>query len=281
MRNRILLSAATSLFTVCLLWSATGPLDLTSWTFTSIDVPGADQSDARGINASGQIVGHYHSAQDGDRGYLFSNGVFTPIWIGDSNDARGINAEGEIVGWFNDGYTHGYLLRKGNVEQIDYPSADYTLAEDINALGDVVGFYGLGGTEHGFLLRDGVYTTIDYPGAFVTNVRGINSEGDIVGLYGMNDDPDTWTEGPFRGFLLERNGTFTTIRGNCNGINSRGQIVGSGYLLSGNLIIDFVLPPGATSMSASGITPDGQHIVGGYHDEQGTHGFVLSRKPLK
>jgi uncharacterized membrane protein len=145
-----------------------------------------------------------------------------------------------------------------------------------------VGFYSLawGEPEHGFLLRHGVYTSIDYSDAFATNVRGINSEGDIVGLYTNNNDPDGWTEGPFLGFLLERNGTFTTTPlGNYNGINSRGEIVGGRGLLSGKLVTRFVIP-GATSTNAWKITPDGQHIVGFYKDVDGySHGFVLSRKP--
>jgi len=296
MRNRILLSAAASVFAFSLSWSAAGSSDLTSWTFTSIDVPGADLTVARDMNPAGQIVGActMPDANRGfvDRGFLLSNGVFTLIEIGDGNDARGINPEGEIVGWFasaDDWISHGYLWREGNVTQFDYPDADYTIAEDINAAGDVVGFYGLGDTEHGFLLRQGVLSTIDYPGAAFTNARGINEEGDIVGLYGNNAD----FSGPHHGFLRSRHGTFTTINvpgspgSNANGINTRGQIVGTcrgfpfGFLLSQGKYTTFQIG-GAIGAAPIKITPDGQHIVGAYRDDQGsTHGFVLSRKPLK
>lgn len=49
-------------------------------TFTSIDVPGALVTVARGINPQGEIVGWYvDSATQRQRGYLWSKGEFT--WI--------------------------------------------------------------------------------------------------------------------------------------------------------------------------------------------------------
>ena len=233
----------------------------------------------------------------GNRGFLLSNGVFSLIEIGDSNDARGINPEGDIVGYFwnsDDGYySHAYLLRNGNVEQIDYPGAYYTIAHAVNADGDIVGYWGTSDftEEHGFLLRKGVLSTIDYPGALLTNARGINDKGDIVGLY-MEET------GRSHGFLLSRDGTFTTINGpgtpggNVNGINTRGEIVGEyslpiaqenrfGFLLWHGEYTT-IKYPGVMITHPWQITPDGQHIVGQYNDEQGfKHGFVLSRKPLK
>ena len=293
MRNRIMLSAAASVFAFSLLWGAAGSLEPTSWTFTSIDVPGADLTVARDMNPAGQIVGActMPDANRGfvDRGFLLSNGVFTLIEIGDGDDARGINPEGDIVGWFaseDEGWiSHGYLWREGNVTQFDYPGADYTIAEDINAAGDIVGFYGLGDTEHGFLLRDGVYTTIDPPDALLTNARGVNDRGDIVGLYDIVDQ-----DGIYRahGFLRSRDGAFTTIDGHgspsssANGINTRGQIVGTcrgfpfGFLLSQGKYTTIQIP-GLIRAAPHKITSDGQHIVGVYRDDQGSvHGFMLA-----
>ncbi len=293
MKKRILLLSTISLFTFCLLWSATGSKDLTSWTFTPIDVPGATSTRADDMNGSGQIVG-VCDLPDQTRGFILSDGVFRLIEIGDANDARGINDAGEIVGSFwnsDDGYySHAYLLSNGKVKQIDYPGAYYTIAEAINARGDIVGFWGTSDfVEHGFLLRKGVLSTIDYPGAALTNARGINDEGDIVGIY---------EEGTGRGhgFLLSRDGTFTTINGpgtpggSANGINSRGQIVGGysfsgvgyGFLLSHGEYTPMIGYPGAKRTGLNEITEDGQHMVGVYFDQSDVrHGFVLSRKPLK
>ncbi len=296
MKKRILLLSTISLFTFCLLWSATGSKDLTSWTFTPIDVPGATSTRADDMNGSGQIVGVCDIPEKPyqTRGFILSDGVFRLIEIGDSNGARGINDAGEIVGWFfksGDGYGgHAYSLRGGMVKQIDYPGAYYTIAEAINAKGDIVGYWGTPESteEHGFLLRGGVYTTIDYPGrpAF-TNLRGINDKGDIVGIYEESD-------GSGSGFLLTSDGTFTAISGpapggDANGINSRGQIVGSysvsgvryGFLLSRGEYTGMIVFPGAIVTNPFGITDDGQHIIGAYWQSGVRHGFVLSRKPLK
>jgi uncharacterized membrane protein len=294
MKMRILLSAA-SVFALSLLWSAKGPLSSASWTFTPIDVPGADRTYARDMNSGGQIVGFFEKAGPPfvRRGYLLSDGVFTPLEVGDYSDARGINSDGAIVGLFYsaaDGYAqHGFLLSEGIVTQIDLVGADLTFPEAINATGDIVGYYVIGDTEHAFLLRDGVYTTIDYPGAILTNARGINTGGDIVGLYKIVD-PDGRQR--FHGFVRSRNGTFTTINGpgalggNANGINSRSWVVGEyslptapgqvfGFLLAQGeyTLIDY---PDATITRPWKITPDGKQIVGFYDD---LHGFLASRKP--
>src|SRR5688500_14495408 len=66
---------------------------------------------------------------------------------------------------------------------VDYPGSASTQAFGINARGDIVGVYVLGGVQHGFLFRDGQFTTIDYPQAVATDVRGIGPDGDIVGTY--------------------------------------------------------------------------------------------------
>jgi probable HAF family extracellular repeat protein len=72
--------------------------------------------------------------------------------------------------------------------------ARQTSAKDINARGDIVGFYvDTAGVQHGFLLSDGQYTTIDVPfaGARGTVANGINAEGEVVGTYlaPLNSDP--------------------------------------------------------------------------------------------
>ncbi len=297
--TRSLVPAVFTLIVLCPVAGVTSGMSaashgLGSWTFAPIDVPGASLTYVRDVNQAGQIVGHYEKQGPPfvHRGYLLSRGVFTSIDVGDFDDARGINLQGDIVGDFYnaaDGYVpHGFLLRNGGVRQIDYPGADATFAEAVNAAGDVVGYYAMGGIEHGFLLHTGVYSTIDYPGALLTNARGMNTQGEIVGLYQIVD-PDGKER--FHGFLRGTDGTFATINGpdvlggNANGINLRGQIVGEysvpgvpgifGFLLSGGQYMS-ISYPGATLTRPWKIAPDGQHIVGFYNDQ---HGFLLSRKP--
>ena len=163
------------------------------------------------MNGAGEIVGDYTSGGI-TRGFLLRDGVFTPIQLGALTTARGINPEGDVVGTFRvvPAAARGFMLRNGVMSEIAYPAATYTQPDDINAAGDVVGTYILGGVEHGFLLRNGMYTSVDIPGANLTNARGISPEGEIVGIF-RTIDGDSMQR--MHGFLLRKDGSFSTING--------------------------------------------------------------------
>lgn len=158
----------------------------------------------------------------------------------------------------------------------DFPSAVFTAADDINASGQITGWYiDAAGTTHGFIRDGDNYASIDFPGAPFTSVYGINNQGDIVGRYTLKDvaaDKDV------RGYLL-RDGVFYTIdfpgaaETRPLGINSLGDIVGiyayqkqgkhHGFLLRDGVYttIDF---PGSAYTDVWSITDSGQ-IAGRYH----------------
>jgi uncharacterized membrane protein len=157
---------------------------------------------------------------------------------------------------------------------LDYPGAVFTAADDINASGQIAGWYvDASGTTHGFVL-DGNYTSIDFPGAAYTSVLGINANGDIVGRYAFKD---IGADKGVHGFLL-RNGIFTSIdfpgaaETRPIGINSAGDIVGiysdqqqgkhHGFLLRSGVFtsIDF---PNSAYTDVWKINDSGQ-IVGRY-----------------
>src|SRR6266852_1346146 len=71
----------------------------------------------------------------------------------------------------------------GAFTSIDFPGANYTVAQGITPHGDIVGQYISAGVGHGYLLSASSFTTIDFPGANSSYARGINPRGDIVGLY--------------------------------------------------------------------------------------------------
>jgi probable HAF family extracellular repeat protein len=82
-------------------------------TFTTIDVPGATETVARGINETGQIVGWFIDAMDGHtHGFLKDGTTFTTIDVPGATQtiASGINEAGQIVGWFIDARgEHGFV----------------------------------------------------------------------------------------------------------------------------------------------------------------------------
>jgi uncharacterized membrane protein len=277
------------------------------------DVPGGTSGNrANGINARGDIVGHYNDSSGGRHGYLFAKGSAGPTPIDFSTapfnssggtSARGINARGDIVGDYIDnlGADHGYLLSNGVFTSIDATSlgATNTVARGINNIGEIVGEYqDSGGNRHGFFLSKGAFQTIAFPlsSASFARVGGIADDDTMVGAYAD-------ASGFIHGFERSSAGVFTSITNSsasntvARGINAEGDIVGSytnvfdlngekvvgstGFLLSAGDLIDFLTiaypAAGVQGTQARGINPRGD-IVGAYVDASGAdHGFIASR----
>ena len=71
--------------------------------YTQLDIPGAIQSEAYGINNSGDIVGRYRDTGGVDHGYLLRKGVVTTIdYTGPETYAWGVNSKGTVVGFSTD-----------------------------------------------------------------------------------------------------------------------------------------------------------------------------------
>jgi probable HAF family extracellular repeat protein len=108
------------LMVLCLLVGLTGQaMAQPSYSFTTLDVPGSSYASttARGINASGQIVGYYEDAAGNPHGLLFDQGSYTTLDVPHSTltQALGVNASGQIVGFYWDAAgSHGFLYDQGN-----------------------------------------------------------------------------------------------------------------------------------------------------------------------
>jgi uncharacterized membrane protein len=274
-------------------------------TYTPIDYPGAvnGNSFAVGINDSGQIVGEYQYGTDFGKqryGYLFSEGVFTPIIFPGSQWTRAvdINRYGDVVGDYDiksngHGQDFGYLLHNGVYMSIQFPNSDETIAAGIDANGNIVGWYMDKTGTHGFLLSGGVYTSIDFPGsAALTQAWKVNDSGEIVGRY---KDPNenkhhmfVFSNGSYTA-LPDVPGAFDTAVVEDGGLNNAGHIVSQycsvkscalftsgtvhGFLLSGGVYTTFD-PPGSIGTTAFGIDSF-DDIVGVYIDSSSrVHGYL-------
>lgn len=274
-----------------------------TYSYATIDFPGASQTVIAGVNNSGQLVGGYQSADQSRHGFLDVGGVFTTI--DDPNatsgsEATGINNLGQIVGAYNlntpeTGHifegAHGFLYNQGTMtfSPIDDPTAGVTntTPTKINDSGDIVGVYRTGGPGNGFLYTGGTmtYSTVNFPGQNGTHDNGINNMGQIVGQY-----KDSM--GLHHGFL-DNSGTFTTIdfpgstETILTAINNLGVMIGN-YKTAQNAILGFVdnagsfttiAVPGAITTEAYGINDQGD-IVGTYEDQAGVfHGFEAEPVP--
>jgi uncharacterized membrane protein len=105
--RRSLLSTVLSL---SILFSTFVAAQDASYTFTTLDVPGATVTLAYGINDRGQIVGEF--SDDGENpGFLTDGATYTTLDApgAQATLAYGINNRGQIVGWFQVGAMHGFL----------------------------------------------------------------------------------------------------------------------------------------------------------------------------
>jgi len=186
--------------------------------FTPLNHPVEFSSFAFSLNAKGQVVGYYVDATRTRRGFIWRDGVFTPVDVNLPDLGRGgtgvvgINDPGDIVGFYGDTNHHfqGFLRSGGVYTRIHPPEASDddsdTFAQGVNNAGDIVGYYTNGdGPSHGFLLRDGVYTivdvpeAIDAPGHLGAQIYGINAKGEIVGAFEDADGIHGFLGTPARG----------------------------------------------------------------------------------
>jgi probable HAF family extracellular repeat protein len=154
-------------------------------TYTTLDAPGATQTQAYGINnvGLGQIVGAYSDGSV-NHGFTYDGSTYTTLddpFGTNGTQLLGINNLGQIVGSYIDasGHSHGFLYSGGGFTTLDDPSGTDTVATGINELGQIVGHYSNGSVQHSFLYSAGAYITLDD----TLLVSGINNSGVLVGSY--------------------------------------------------------------------------------------------------
>jgi len=138
-----------------------------SYTFTQLDVPGAQQTLPSGINAGGKVVGWY--IQGGvTRGFIFDQGTFTTVVYPGAafTQLRGVGPGGEIVGLYRNApepvvNLHGFVLTKaGEFIPVSHPDHVNSVAQRILPGGTILGCYhdtdqmgtmhGMSWNKHGF-----------------------------------------------------------------------------------------------------------------------------------
>jgi hypothetical protein len=182
------------------------------YNFTSVDYPGAAATRLVGLNDHFDIVGNYTLPGGVRHAMLFSKGQFTALdpdgILGTHTSAANqISNRGHISGWYIDeAGRHGYVLRDGVIETINYPGADFTQVNGVTDNDTVIGhFRGSDGNFHGFVLKEGTFTQIDFPGATDTFPFYMNARGDIAGEW----DPSITVAG--HGFLFTKHGEWISF----------------------------------------------------------------------
>jgi hypothetical protein len=277
---------------------------------TEFNATGLTSTYVNGINGRGQIVGsvaHPSGHTNYTHGYLRNpSGNIILIDPAGPNGSQNtfnltINDSGEIAGTYVDvagGVLHGFLRSSGGTYTVvDEPNAENlesgqgTVIADINANGEVTGFYNDANTFtiRGFI-RDqlGNFTVFDAPGAGVnfgagTFAAAINLSGEVAGTY-VDDSFVTHS------FVRDSSGSISdydapsatntyTVSLNDGGevlgwlTNSANTYVGFERNSSGS-VTEFSVPVSNTGTNPMGIN-DAGHMTGYYYDLSGSvHGFV-------
>lgn len=169
--------------------------------FTILDVPGATDTYALGVNESGLVAGYWDLLDPYGNplaiyGFTWKNGAFLDTQINFSGAAGsapfGVNARGDLSGvWVPDffsGIEHGFVCPKSApCFSYDAPvpgTVPFTDGKEINARGQVVGIHiGDDGIWHSYLMSGTTFTELDFPGSTGTGAFGINSADQVVGKY--------------------------------------------------------------------------------------------------
>jgi probable HAF family extracellular repeat protein len=124
---------------------ATGSYTTVNYSSDTVPASEVSATTANAVNSSGQVVGTYTSGGE-TYGYLYSNGVFTPITPSTDAvdvDPSSINDKGDIVGEFKDssGIVHGFLDHDGAYTIFDVAGTQFTNPVSINNSDQIVGDY--------------------------------------------------------------------------------------------------------------------------------------------
>lgn len=156
---------------------------------TGLGTLGGGDSQAEGINNSGQIVGFsYITGNTANQAFLYSGGVMTNLGtLGGSNSwAYAINNNSVITGSsYNtgNGSSQAFLYSGGVMTGIGTLGGNYSEGYAINDAGQVAGMAAMAGSvERAFLYSGGVMTNLGTLGGTRSTAFGINTAGDVVGM---------------------------------------------------------------------------------------------------
>jgi VCBS repeat-containing protein len=265
------------------------PTAMSVSNFTSLNYPGTtnNHSYAAGINNAGVIAGFSQTYDAGSiqgyDGWLYENGIFTTIHIGNQNGASDINSFGVVGGSYSPGNStprYGFIENGATVTTVNLPPNVSTTVDGINDAGNFVGssYLHAGTTYSAFASIGGVVTYLNPFGSSDAHANGINNANDIVGTYGSHaylrhNGLDTTVDAPL--------GVNGTVAGD---INNAGQIVGwyvdagnqtHGFINTGGVFtaVDHPFATGGTVVR--GISDAGQ-IVGAYYIGGTPHAFTAT-----
>ena len=257
--------------------------------------PQQEDSQAYGINNSGQIVGWSWNSNNAGHAFLDSGGTMQDLGTlgGTASGATAINNSGQVVG--NSTTTtassppaHAFLYSDGSMQDLGTFGGEWSVAYGINDSGQVAGWasYGSSYLGHAFLYSGGTMQDLGTLGTGAYSwAYGINNSGQVVGASYINSSS---TEHAF----LDSGGTMQDLTpvgsagSEALAINNAGQVVGNNngqaFIDSGGTMSDLngLINPalGLVLENATAINDQGWIVGYGYAAADVyklIHGYVL------
>jgi YVTN family beta-propeller protein len=177
-------------------FSNTAKPDIETYTFRTLDFPGASETAIAQVNDEGTAVGWYVDQNGGNDGFIYQHGHFTGYDVSGSPSTRllGVNQDGETVGLYTNahGYINGLRLQNGIRTDVfvEFESNGNTYSVPTNEVdgvdedGTLVGVYWnfVASANYGFVLGGRTLASFDYPGALYTSANGI-AAGTVSGWF--------------------------------------------------------------------------------------------------
>jgi probable HAF family extracellular repeat protein len=236
---RVTLASLLAVMIAAPAWAAGAPARQSKLTIRDLGTLGGTQSEARGINNRGEVVGWSDTADGFHHAFLWRHGKMIDLGVlgGHYSQANAINDRGQVVGWSTtaegfDPSPHAFLWERGKMTDLGVlGQSHFSEATAINERGEVV-VTGVidAGPQYSFVWKHRVVTPLG--GVDESSARGINDRGEIVGG-SVAQSPALPHAYRLRNGVRTDLGTGTGVASEALGVNNRGDIVGVITLWSG------------------------------------------------
>ena len=173
----------------------------TTFTWTTLDAPGAVGTDLYAISGS-NIYGSYTDSSGDIHGTIYDGSSWTTLDHPSATAGTYLSGvEGnKIVGnYYVGGTSHGLIYEGSSWSTVDHPTAANTFFEQIDG-SNIVGNIstGVANNWQGVLYDGSSWTTLDYPSAASTSAYDIDGNK-IVGAYRVGP----YSSGTFHGYVYD------------------------------------------------------------------------------